>query len=268
MAKNIYIYKNNKEESNEAYNMLCSNLKNNDSFNILDEYSDKADVMVCIGGDGTFLSFVHKLQFPQTPIIGINTGHLGFFQEILPSDIPTALSNIIDNKYTIQNIKPIEATIVTEKASFSRIGINEILVRGYYSHVSHYIVSIDGTIIENFNGDGLLISTPVGSTAYNYSLNGSLVSPDLDVLQITPVAPMNTRPYRSFNSSILLPANKTINIEGTGRSQNGTVYLSFDGRTHDFSNVKNVEIKQSNKEINLIRFEDYDYWKKLSNKLL
>ena len=122
--------------------------------------------------------------------------------------------------------------------------------------------------IKDFSGDGILVSTPVGSTAYNYSLDGALVSPDLDVLQLTPVAPMNTNAYRCFHSSILLPASECIRITGIGRSTRGTIILSFDGRTHEFSNVNYVEITQSDKEVHLIRNHDYDYWKKLSSKLL
>ena len=268
MAKNIYIYRNNKEPSIKAYDSLIEIIKDNDSWNIMDEYNENADLLVCIGGDGTFLSFVHKCRFPSAPIIGINTGHLGFFQEAIPENMNDLLDKFESGDYQVQNIKPIESKIVTEGATFTRVGINEILIRGMYSHVSHYILSIDETKIENFSGDGLLVSTPVGSTAYNYSLDGALVSPDLDVLQITPVAPMNTNSYRCFHSSILLPSNKVIKIEGTGRSQNGIMYVSFDGRTHDFNNVKYVEITKSDSEIHLIRFGDYDYWGKLASKLL
>ena len=77
---------------------------------------------------------------------------------------------------------------------------------------------------------------------------------------------MNTSAYRCFHSSILLSASETIRIAGIGRSTRGTIILSFDGRTHEFSNVEYVEITQSDKEIHLIRNENYDYWKKLSSK--
>ena len=267
MSKNIFIYTNNKDASMNAYNILVDKLKLC-NWNIIDEYSEDADLLACIGGDGTFLSFVHKFKFPTTPIIGINTGHLGFFQEAYPANLDKAISALEENDYLIQNIKPVEATIYTNNGTFTRIGINEVLIRGLYSHVSQFSVSIDDTKVQDFSGDGVLISTPVGSTAYNYSLGGALVSPDLNVLQLTPVAPMNTNAYRCFHSSILLPANDTIRIAGIGRTANGTVMVSFDGRTHDFNNVKYVDIKQSKQEIHLIRFNNYDYWAKLSSKLL
>lgn len=267
MSKKIFIYSNRKDFSVNTAEAFKAKIIER-GWEILPEYSEDADILACIGGDGTFLSFVHKFRFPTIPIIGINTGHLGFFQEAVPDTIDQTLDAIENNDYQIQRIRPVDCNIVTNKSTFKRIGINEVLIRGTYSHITNCSVTIDGTKIQDFSGDGVLISTPVGSTAYNYSLGGSLVSPDLNVLQLTPVAPMNTNAYRCFHSSILLPATETIRIEGTGRNANGTVIVSFDGRTHEFNNVKYVDVSQSDREIYLIRFSDYDYWAKLSSKLL
>lgn len=267
MSKTAFIFRNNKENSIDVSEKLSVHLRDR-GYEILPEFSDDADILICIGGDGTFLSFVHKCRFPSAPIIGINTGHLGFFQEASPDHLEETLDDIESGRYSIQKIKPVQAKIITTRNEFYRIGLNEILVRGQFSHVSQFSVSIDNTKVQDFSGDGILVSTPVGSTAYNYSLDGALVSPDLDVLQLTPVAPMNTNAYRCFHSSILLPASEKIKIAGIGRSTRGTIILSFDGRTHEFSNVECVEVTQSDKEIHLFRQKDYDYWKKLSSKLL
>ena len=268
MPKKIYIFSNHKDHSRAVHEELTKVVRAR-GYEILPEYREDADLLACIGGDGTFLSFIHKCRFPKAPVIGINTGHLGFFQEASPDNVEQTIDEIESGKYTIQNIRPVEARIVTNRNEFLRIGLNEVLVRGQYSHVSQFSVTIDDTKIQDFSGDGILISTPVGSTAYNYSLDGALVAPELDVLQLTPVAPMNTNAYRCFHSSILLPASEKIRIAGAGRSTGGTIILSFDGRTHEFSNVNYVDVYQSrDKEIHLIRQENYDYWKKLSSKLL
>lgn len=265
--KKVYIYSNKKDLSLKTYEQLEESLKKR-GYEVLEEYNNDADLLACIGGDGTFLSFVHKLQFPTTPIIGVNTGHLGFFQEANPDNLERTLDDIDNNDYQIQKIRPIDCKIVTDKNEYVRVGINEILIRGGYSHITQFSISIDNTKIQELSGDGVLISTPVGSTAYNYSLGGSLVSPDLNVLQLTPVAPMNTNAYRSFHSSILLPAEDTIRLEGSGRYSNPNLMVIFDGRTHEFNNIKYIEISQSEHEIHLIRFSSYDYWAKLSSKLL
>ena len=253
----IYVFCNLKDKSREAYDRFIPMLEES-GYEIISEYSEEADLLACIGGDGTFLSFVHKCGFPKAPIIGINTGHLGFFQEALPSNLKETLDYISKGEYQLQNISPVQAKIVTRRGEFLRTGLNEIVVE----------ISIDNTKIQDFSGDGIIISTPVGSTAYNYSLGGSLVSPDLDVLQLTPIAPMSTNAYRCFKSSLILPSSETITISGTGRCEGGTILLSFDGRTHEFGGVLRIEITRSDKEIHLIRTKAYDHWSLLSSKLL
>ena len=263
----IFVFSNFKDDSRRALRELTS-LLDEFGFEMLDEYSEEADVLACIGGDGTFLSFVHKCGFPAAPIIGINTGHLGFFQEASPRSLRQTLEYIVKGDYKLQNIRPVQARIITRRGEFMRTGLNEIVIRGPFSHASHYEISIDNTKIQDFSGDGIIISTPVGSTAYNYSLGGSLVSPELEVLQITPIAPMSTNAYRCFRSSILLPSKERITVAGTGRCEGGTVMVSFDGRTHEFGGVLRMEITESDREVHLIRTSSYDHWNKLSSKLL
>ena len=263
----IYVFSNFKDDSRAALRDLTA-LIDEMGYEKLEEYSDDADLLACIGGDGTFLSFVHKCGFPSIPIIGINTGHLGFFQEASPRNLRQTFDYISRGDYQLQNIRPVQAKIITRRGEFMRTGINEVVIRGPFSHASHYEISIDRTKIQDFSGDGIIISTPVGSTAYNYSLGGSLVSPDLEVLQLTPIAPMSTSAYRCFNSSILLPSHETITIAGTGRCEGGTVMVSFDGRTHEFGGVFRIEVTRSDKEVHLIRTSTYDHWNKLSSKLL
>lgn len=263
----VYIFCNLKDKSREAYDRFVPMVQEF-GYEVAEEYSPDVDLLACIGGDGTFLSFVHKCGFPNAPIIGINTGHLGFFQEALPSNMRETLEYISKGDYHLQKISPVQARIVTRRGEFMRTGLNEIVVRGPFSHASHYEVSIGNTKIQDFSGDGIIISTPVGSTAYNYSLGGSLISPELDVLQLTPIAPMNTNAYRCFKSSLILPSRETIKIAGTGRCEGGSVMVSFDGRTHEFGGVLRIEITKSDKEIHLIRMSSYDHWGKLSSKLL
>lgn len=267
MSFKTFVFCNRKNTSIAAHESLKEILKNR-GHEVLDEYSEDATLLVCIGGDGTFLSFVHKCNFPSAPILGINTGHLGFFQEFSARDLEKSIEDIENGNYTIQKIKPVSAKLFTRDRDFIRVGVNEIVVRGTYSHSSHFSVYIDETKIQDFSGDGILVSTAVGSTAYNYSLGGSLVSPDMDVHQLTPIAPMNTNAYRCFRTSILVPASDVITIRGNGRSTGGTILLSFDGRTHEFNNVSHIEIKQDENEVHLIRQKSYDYWNKLSTKLL
>ena len=139
MSFKTFVFCNRKHSSIAAYENLINILKER-GHEVLDEYSEDSDLLICIGGDGTFLSFTHKCGFPSAPILGINTGHLGFFQESSTYDLETTISDIENGKYKLQNIKPVRARIVTRDREFIRVGINEIVVRGTYSHSSHYSV--------------------------------------------------------------------------------------------------------------------------------
>lgn len=274
--KKIYIYTNGTNMSLEARGKFVSSLQNA-NFEVL--YNEKsrttlaheADLIACIGGDGTFLHFLHDCDFPSCPIIGINTGHLGFFQELKPAenDIERFSKAFFAGDYTVQVIPILETDIVLQNGEKQCIStLNEMVVRGPITNLTHFEVSINGTVIQNFSGDGILVSTEVGSTAYNYSLGGSIVAPGLGVLQLTPVAPANTNAYRSYHSSIILPINGKVKLIPKNRSADEQLYFTYDGFESIYNKVVSIELKQSSKKINLIRFKNYDYWTKLRDKLI
>lgn len=123
-------------------------------------------------------------------------------------------------------------------------------------------------MIQEFSGDGMLVSTSAGSTAYNYSLGGALAAPELDALQLTPIAPMNTNAYRCFRSSIVYPSSMKLTLTPNNRTSRDSIEVVNDGLTSSFRNVNKIEITQSDVTINIIRLETYNYWEKLNSKLL
>lgn len=274
--RKIYIYTNGTDMSIDARNKFINSLKNSNFDVLYNEKSRKelaldADLIACIGGDGTFLHFVHDCDFPSKPIIGINTGHLGFFQELNSNnrDIERFSKAYFNNEYILQVIPVLETDIVFKNGIKERIyAINEMMVRGPLTNLTHFEVKINDTVIQNFSGDGILVSSEVGSTAYNYSLGGSIVAPGLGVLQLTPVAPASTNAYRSYHSSIILPIDGVIRLTTARRTADEPIYLTYDGFESIFDDVSYIEIKKSSRLINLIRFKEYDYWTKLRDKLI
>lgn len=265
--KRIYIYKNNTELSEETQVKLSAILPEY-GFEEVNEYSSDVDLIACIGGDGTFLNMAHKCNFPTSPIIGINTGHLGFFQEVLPSDLNEFMEIYTAGNYSLQTIKPIAADIYCEDEVYRHYGLNEIMIRGPHTHITHLSVEIDGITVQDFCGDGILVSTNVGSTAYNYSLGGSIVAPELDVLQMTPIAPSNTNAYRCFHSSVIYPSHKKVTLITENNTKTDELFIAYDGLLNTYDNVSKIVISQSEMSVNLIRFSDYGYWAKLKDKLL
>jgi len=231
-------------------------------------FDKNAALLVCIGGDGATLEAIHEYDFPDVPIVGINTGHLGFFQEIHPDQLDYFISNYNAGRYALQDLCTVQAELT--KADGTRVlhnGLNEIVIRGSHSYSAHLNISIGDSFIERFSGDGILIATPAGSTAYNYSLNGSIVDPRLKLLQVTPIAPMNTTAYRSFTSSILLPSDMSLGIVPEYTKDHHT-YIINDGIETSYSDIRNITIGFSGNVVKLMRFESYDFWNKVKTKFL
>lgn len=236
-------------------------------YTVTNEFSNNADLIICIGGDGAFLETIHNCNFPSIPILGINTGHLGFFQEVPVEEIEEFFDDFVKGDYTIQKLNTVQAIVTTEDGNqYHHEGLNEICIRGRQSYAVHLKIYIDGIKIENFSGDGILCATSAGSTAYNYSLGGSIVDPRLKLLQLTPMAPMNTVAYRSFTSSVLLPPDREIIVTPEKREQK--IFILNDGIQTGYANVESISLRASDNTINLIRFKDYDFWSKVKSKFL
>lgn len=267
MNRKIFIYANDTENSKKTEKKLRQKLDKS-GFTVIAEYSPDADLLVCIGGDGTFLEAVHKFNFPPMPTIGINTGHLGFFQEIMPSMLDDFIFNYTQQKYSIQQLSTVKVRVLTDDGTAEHVGLNEVLIKGNASYSIHLNISIGGSFIERFSGDGLLIATPAGSTAYNYSLGGSIVDPRLKLLQVTPIAPMNTTAYRSFTSSILLPSDLSLGVVPDMENDMNRLCIVYDGCSQEYRNVREIEVCFAETSISLMRFENYDFWTKVKSKFL
>lgn len=266
LNKTINIVSNNKPVSKETERILKRKLAKSD-FIVSESFDPNADLIICIGGDGSFLRTLHKYNFPDIPIIGINTGHLGFFQDLSPRELDEFIFKYKKGDYKIDEISPVEGLICTRDSCIEIIGVNEIVIKGFKSTTTHLNLSLAEGFLEKFSGDGILISTPTGSTAYNYSLGGSIVDPRLNLLQITPMAPINTIAYRSFTSSIIVPEHATIKIHPEYTYEN-SVLIVTDGTEHRYNEIVEVQVKLSELKIKLLRFKEYNFWNKVKEKFL
>ena len=263
----VFIKTNGQPDSNSIENMVRRELIDA-GFILMDSYNKKeCDLIVCLGGDGTFLNLIHETSFPHCPIVGINTGHLGFFQEIAPSETRDFLKSYQSGNYQEQIMSAVDIFITSDGKEYRETGLNEVVIKGSVGCNIHLDMSIGGSFIESFYGDGILVSTPAGSTAYNYSLGGSIVDPKLRLLQVTPMAPLNTVAYRSFTSSLMLPAESALGLVPHEVPAHD-IHLEFDGFSKDYHNVTEMKVKLSRKNIKLLRLETYDFWNKVKSKFL
>lgn len=265
--KIITLHTNDTEESLKTKAMLSRKLIAS-GFEVSEKLSEDSALIVCIGGDGTFLEAIHKYNFPNTPFIGINTGHLGFYQELRPDQLADFILNFQNNTYEVLNLSTVEALITRKNKKTEQITcLNEIVVRGQLSRPIHLDISIGNNFIQKFSGDGILVATPSGSTAYNYSLGGSIVDPRIQLMQLTPIAPMNTTSYRSFTSSLMLPDYISLEVVPTGNF-NQPIRISADNLALYFDDIEKIEIGFSDKVIKILAIDEYDFWGKVKNKFL
>lgn len=236
-------------------------------FEVTYNFHPNAELIVSIGGDGSFLKTVNDFNYPEVPIVGINTGHLGFFTDVYPDFIDSFISEYVNNNYILQDIPLIQTTVCTKKSCIDLYAVNDVVIKGDRSRTIHLSLSVNSKHIQKFSGDGLLISTPTGSTAYNYAAGGSIVDPSLKLMQLTPLHPINTNAYRCFTSSIIFSHDSIINILPEYRFEN-SILVVVDGVEHRLEEIIDVSITTSDVDIKLLRLTNYEFWSRVSEKFL
>lgn len=264
--RKINIFTNGTEISRETRHLLKRKLEKS-GYVVPRLFDPESELIFCIGGDGSFLKALHKYGFPPIPFVGVNTGHLGFFQELHPDELDEFIFKYQQGKYNVQKLKTVSATVQMEGETLHYRALNEIVIKGDHSQSVHLNLSIGDSYIERFSGDGILVATPAGSTAYNYALGGSIVDPRLNLLQITPIAPMNTTAYRSFLTSVLLPAELSVTIYPEYVEDRGVMIVT-DGLEHKRSKILRITLDLCDESVQLLRFEHYDFWNKVKSKFL
>ena len=263
MIRNIKLFVNNNDESLEVSKLVKGKFLLS-GFNIS---NDSFDLGIAIGGDGSFLRMVRSTNFDSNPYyIGINTGTLGFMQEVRPDEIDTLINEIIYEKYKVDDIGIQETEIKYNDQSKEFYNLNEIVIRDKNFKLVKAGIKIDDDKLEDYTGDGILISTSCGSTAHNLSYGGSIVYPNFSTLQITPVGPINSKSYSTLTNSLIVPSYKKISIEPDNR--NASYIVTIDGANNTFDNVEEINTSIQNKKIRMLRFSKYNFPQKINEKFL
>ncbi|WP_019189829.1 NAD(+)/NADH kinase [Levyella massiliensis] len=252
-------------ESREAHRRVEAYFEDH-GFAISRLYNEKARYNIVIGGDGSFLRAVHSTHFSSIPFLGINTGHLGFFQEITLSDLEEYLELLRLHRYEIHHQDVLCCTVETTAWTYRLLAVNEFLISSNDDHILHLNVGVDGVDFINSSGDGLMLSTPAGSTAYNLSAGGSILHQMLRGYQITALHPVRSKSFDSLPSSLVLPAESKTVLTIDGRDAE-RIKLICDGVKHAFRGVKRLTFSVPEERIQRIIFRSNWYWKNLRDKL-
>ena len=250
-----------KYQENDIQAVLIDSLNNKDT----DSKMQNAELIVSIGGDGTMLQSAKLAYQYDIPITGINKGRLGFLTDINPQEANQVLDDIISGNYTTENRILIEAFISTNSINKS-IGyaFNDIVInRKETGRMIRVETSIDNSFINTHEGDGFIVATPTGSTAYSLSCGGPILKPDVEALLLVPICPhsLNDRP-------MVVPSSSEITLRYDSE-QNVSAGIDLDGDTvYELKIGDNLVIKKAAKPICLIHPENYDYFDNLKSKLL
>lgn len=260
--KKFKLFSNDNDKSMKAKEIVRQKLTNNGFI----EASDNYDLAVAIGGDGSFLRMVKQTNFNSDLLyVGINAGTLGFAQEVSLDSIDDFIEELKSNNYKVDSIGVQETNVVTKEGNSNFYSLNEIVVRQKDLNTLVMNVKIDDVFLEEFVGDGLLVSTSFGSTAYNLSFGGSIVYNTFHTLQLTPIAPLNNKSYRTLLNSVVLPENKKITLIP---SRNNDLLVTIDGENNYYDDASFVETVVDKKRIKCLRRKDYDFSKKINEKFL
>jgi probable inorganic polyphosphate/ATP-NAD kinase len=220
------------------------------------------DLVISMGGDGTFLKAACMVGEREIPILGINKGRLGFLADVLPSEIEDVLEHVLRRDYMIENHTVIKLEADGECVDCCPFALNDIAVlkRDTASMIS-IKAYINGEFLVNYQADGLIIATPTGSTAYSLSNGGPIIVPQSGSLCITPVAPhsLNIRP-------IVINDTSVIELEVCSRSHNFLV--AIDGRSMKLTEGTRLTIRKADYMVKLVKLKNQRYFSTLHRKLM
>jgi len=227
------------------------------------DLDDSFDLMISVGGDGTILRAITHVKDLDIPIVGINTGRLGFLATIKRDDIIGALDQIFEGKYRISKRSVLSVTTNQKELNFELdFALNEVTVsRKNTTSMISIETWLDDEYLNSYWADGLIISTPTGSTGYSMSCGGPVIMPESDSLVITPIAPhnLNARP-------LVISAKHKIRLNVSGREHEYLV--SLDSRINSLDNSIGITIKKAAFDIKMIELEAGTFIQTLRKKLL
>ncbi|AHV98867.1 NAD kinase [Paenibacillus sabinae] len=234
--------------------------------------AESPEIVVSIGGDGTMLHAFHTFidRIPELAFVGVHTGHLGFYADWQADELPALVDYMSGNgdhhphKPKIVKYPLLELEIHRKSGTSSHIALNEATLKGVDGTVVLQI-DINDETFEMFRGDGICISTPSGSTAYNKSLGGAMIHPSIEALQISEIASINNRVFRTMGSPLVLPKHHHCDIFSCREQK---LMLTLDHINHPIDDLISMRCQVSEKKISFARYRPFPFWSRVRSAFL
>ncbi|ANB58651.1 ATP-NAD kinase family protein [Anoxybacillus sp. B7M1] len=233
------------------------------------EYDEnQPDIVISVGGDGTLLYAFHRYcrRLDKTAFVGVHTGHLGFYADWVPEEIEKLVIAIAKTPYQVVEYPLLEVIIryVNGGREARYLALNECTVKSVTGTLV-MDVEIKGDLFETFRGDGLCISTPTGSTAYNKALGGAILHPSLEAIQLAEMASINNRVFRTIGSPLVLPAHHTCMLKPVNHSD---FQISIDHLSLLHKEVKSIQCRVADEKVRFARFRPFPFWKRVRDSFI
>src|SRR5699024_10542418 len=221
------------------------------------------ELVISIGGDGTHLEairrYVHKLD--KTAFLGVHTGHFGFYKDWTSNELEKLLIEIAKTLFHEVEYLILEVYILLtdDEKEFMALALNETTINTVEVSVV-FDVQIRGEHFETFRGDGLCISTPSGSTAYNKALGGGILHPSLEAIQMTEIASINNRVFRTIGSPLILPKHHTCLLKPLRKN---SFIIATDHTTKTYANVKSIQCRVAKERVRFVRYRPFPFWNRV-----
>ena len=222
----------------------------------------QADMVISLGGDGTFLKAASRVGGKGIPILGINTGRLGFLADISPEEMEETFNELYDHRYRIEERSVLQLTCDHPRLMREPYALNEIAVlKRDSSSMITIRASVGGMPLATYQADGLIVATPTGSTAYSLSVGGPIIAPDSKTIALTPVAPhsLNIRPF-------VICDDREITLDVESRSHNFLV--AIDGRSESCRETTRLTIAKAAHTIKVVKRVNHRFFDTLRNKMM
>lgn len=222
-----------------------------------------ADMLICFGGDGTILHAAKAAQAHKVPVLGVNLGSVGFMAELESTELDR-LSRLVEGKYTLEERMMMDVAVKREgRVLFRDRALNDAVVtKGAVARIIDLEVRSDGQLVSRFSGDGVIVATPTGSTAYSMSAGGPIIEPTAQDILVTPICP-----HALHARSYVLDRERVVSVR-MGKQSRRTVYLSVDGgRAFRLGTTDVVELRKSPVNAQLVKLSNRSFYAVLNQKL-
>lgn len=230
------------------------------------ELYSKSDFIIVLGGDGTLLDTGRKAAKYETPLLGINMGTVGFLAAEDGAAAHEAIDKVLKGEYKLEKRLMLEAEIISSEGDTPKTykAINDVCIsRGVFTKVTSYKIYVNDEYVATFRADGMIVSTPTGSTAYNLSAGGPVLKPDIACMVITPICA-----HSLHSRSIVVSADDIVRIEASFGA-NGDIIMSMDGQTSVIlNNGDSISVKKSQYSVNIMKTNNIGFYDILRKKLI